>query len=191
MPLYLLVSCIYKVLKHHQKERKMHRLYFLMPDITVTQKLVNELLLSHVEERYIHVIAKEGTPMAELPEASLLQKSDFIPAIERGLTLGAITGVLVGLVAMSFPPAGLIIGGGAVYAIGAAGAGFGGLLSSMVGISVPSSRLKKFEVAINAGEILLLVDVKRERVDVIEALVKKHHPEAEIKGTEPMMPVFP
>ena len=45
----------------------MHRLYFLMPDITVTHNLVNELLLSHVEERHIHVIAKEGTPMEELP----------------------------------------------------------------------------------------------------------------------------
>ena len=100
----------------------MHRLYFLMPDVTVTHALVNELLLSHVAESHIHVIAQEGTPMEELPEASLLQKSDFIPAVERGLTLGAVTGVMVGLVAMTFPPAGLAIGGGALFAIGAAGA---------------------------------------------------------------------
>lgn len=169
----------------------MHRLYFLMPDITVTHKLVNELLLSHVEERHIHVIAKEGTPMEELPEASLLQKSDFIPAIERGLTLGAVTGLLVGLVAMTFPPAGLVIGGGAVIAIGAAGAGVGSWLGSMVGVSVPSTRLKQFEAAVKAGEILVLIDVKRDRVDEIEELVKKHHPEAEIKGTEPHLPTFP
>ena len=169
----------------------MHRLYFLMPDITVTHNLVNELLLSHVEERHIHVMAKEGTPMEELPEASLLQKSDFIPAVERGLTLGAATGLLVGLVAMSLPPAGLVIGGGAVFAIGAAGAGVGGWVSSMVGVSVPSTRLKKFEDAIKAGELLVLVDVKRDRVNEIEELVKKHYPEADIEGTEPKMPVFP
>lgn len=169
----------------------MHRLYFLMPDIKITHNLVNELLLSHVEERYIHVIAKEGTPMEELPEASLLQKSDFIPAIERGITLGAITGVMVGLVAMTFPPAGLVIGGGAVSAIVGAGAGVGGWLSSMVGISVPSSRLKKFEDAIKAGEFLVLVDVKRERVDEIGEMVKSHHPEADIEGAEPNMPEFP
>ena len=168
----------------------MHRLYFLMPDITVTHNLVNELLLSHVEERHIHVIAKEGTPMEELPEASLLQKSDFIPAIERGLALGAITGVMVGLVAMTLPPAGLVIGGGDITAIAAA-AGVGGWLSSMVGVSVPSTRLKKFEDAIKAGEFLVLVDVKRDRVDEIEELVKKHYPEADIEGTEPKMPVFP
>ena len=162
-----------------------------MPNITVTHSLVNELLLSHVEERYIHVIAKEGTPMEDLPEASLLQKSDFVPAIEKGLTLGAATGVVAGLVAMTFPPAGFVIGGGAVFAISAAGAGVGGLMSSMVGIGLPSSRLEKFEDAINKGEILVLVDIKRTRVGEIEELVKKHHPEADIEGTEPMMPPFP
>jgi len=169
----------------------MHRLYFLMPDISVTHNLVNELLLSHVEERYIHVIAKEGTPMEDLPEASLLQKSDFVPAIEKGLTLGAVTGVVCGLVAMAFPPAGLVIGGGAVFAIGAAGAGLGGLMSSMVGVSLNSSRLKKFEDAVNQGEFLVLIDVSRTRVDEIEEIVKKHYPEADIEGTEPMMPPFP
>lgn len=169
----------------------MRRLYFLMPDINVTHELVKELLLSHVEERYIHVIAKEGTPMEDLPEASLLQKSDFVPAIEKGLTIGAITGVVCGLVAMAFPPAGLVIGGGAVFAIGAAGAGVGGLMSSMVGVGLPSSRLEKFEDAINNGEFLVLIDVPRTRVDEIEAMVMKHHPDADIEGTEPMMPPFP
>ena len=169
----------------------MRRLYFLMPDITSTHNLVNELLLSHVEERYIHVIAKEGTPMEELPEASIFQKSDFVPAIEKGLTLGAITGIICGLVAMTFPPAGLVIGGGAVFALGATGAGVGGLMSSMVGISIPSSRLKKFENAVAQGEILVLVDVVRTRVEEVEDLVRKHHPEADIEGTEPMMPPFP
>ena len=169
----------------------MRRLYFLMPDINVTHELVKELLLSHVEERYIHVIAKEGTPMEDLPEASLLQKSDFVPAIEKGLTIGAITGVVCGLVAMAFPPAGLVIGGGAVFAIGAAGAGVGGLMSSMVGVGLPSSRLEKFEDAINDGEFLVLIDVPRTRVDEIEAMVMKHHPDADIEGTEPMMPPFP
>jgi len=169
----------------------MHRLYSSTRSVQQTHMLVDELLLSHVPEHHIHVIAKEGTPMEELPEASLLQKSDFIPAIERGLTLGAATGALVGLVALSFPPAGLVVGGGAVTAIVATGAGVGGWLSSMVGISVPSTRLKKFEAAIKAGEILVLIDVERERVAEIGELVKKHHQEADIGDAEPNMPVFP
>ena len=70
LPWYTFMFTLYGVFitfNNYIREKKMHRLYFLMPDITVTHNLVNELLLSHVEERHIHVIAKEGTPMEELP----------------------------------------------------------------------------------------------------------------------------
>ncbi|WP_372986759.1 hypothetical protein [Marinobacter sp.] len=169
----------------------MRRLYFLMPDIATTHGLVEELLLTHVEEHHIHVVAKEGTPMEELPEANLMQKSDFIPAIEKGLTLGAATGLICGLVAMALPATGVIVGGGAVLFITAAGAGVGSLMSSLVGVGLPNSRLAKFEEKINAGEVLVLVDVKHSRVHEIEELVRKHHPEAHIEGTEPLTPPFP
>jgi hypothetical protein len=66
----------------------MRRIYFLVPDINVTNRIVDDLLMAKIEERHIHVIAKRGTPLADLPEASLLQKSDFIPAVEQGLALG-------------------------------------------------------------------------------------------------------
>ncbi|RMD67961.1 MAG: DUF1269 domain-containing protein, partial [Gammaproteobacteria bacterium] len=88
----------------------MRRLYFLVPDVETAKKIVDELLLARVEERHIHLIAKEGTPMEDLPEATFLQKTDFIPALERGLAIGGATGLLAGLVAVTFPPAGLVLG---------------------------------------------------------------------------------
>ncbi len=169
----------------------MRRLYFLVPDLDSAKKIVDELLLARVEERHIHVIAKEGTPLENLPEASFLQKTDFVPALERGLAVGGATGVLAGLVAMTFPPAGLVLGGGALLSVALAGAGFGAWLSSMIGASVPNSRLKQFEDAIEQGEILFLVDVPKSRVEEIDEMVKRHHPEAEIEGTEPTIPPFP
>lgn len=58
----------------------MRCLYFLVPDIDHTRRIVDELLLTRVDEKHIHVIAKEGTPLEDLPEAGLTQKSDLIPA---------------------------------------------------------------------------------------------------------------
>ncbi len=169
----------------------MRRLYFILPAMEVTHKVVDELLLARIEERHIHVIAKENSPMEDLPEATLLQKSDFVPALERGVALGGATGVVAGLVALAFPPAGLVLGGGAVLSIALAGAGVGAWLSSMIGIDAPNSRLKAFEEAIEKGEFLMLVDVPKDRVDEIDELVKQHHPEAKIEGTEPTIPAFP
>ena len=169
----------------------MRRLYFILPAMEVTHKVVDELLLARIEERHIHVIAKENSPMEDLPEATLLQKSDFVPALERGVALGGATGVVAGLVALAFPPAGIVLGGGAVLSIALAGAGVGAWLSSMIGIDAPNSRLKAFEEAIEKGEFLMLVDVPKDRVDEIDELVKQHHPEAKIEGTEPTIPAFP
>ena len=169
----------------------MRRIYFLLPDVDIARKVVDELLIARIDERHIHVIAKDGTPMEDLPEALLSQKSDVVPALERGIAIGGVTGILAGVIAVTFPPIGLALGGGAILATGLAGSSFGAIMSTMIGVCVPSSHLKQFENAVNKGEILMLVDVPKARVDEIEAMVKNHHPDADIEGTEPTIPAFP
>ncbi|MCP5291385.1 MAG: DUF1269 domain-containing protein [Nitrosomonas sp.] len=169
----------------------MRRIYFLVPNIAVTHKIVDELLLAKIEEKHIHVIAKRGTPLENLPEANLLQKSDFIPAVEQGLALGGATGLLAGLVAIALPPASTVVAGGILLGSGLAGAGIGAWLSGMVGMSIGNRRTKEFEEAIEAGEFLVLADVSPERVNEIEALIRKHIPEVEVEQTEPRIPAFP
>ena len=169
----------------------MRRLYFMVPDIDTAKIVVDELLLKRVDEHHIHVVAKEGTPMGDLPEANLLQKSDFIPAMERGLAVGGITGVLAGIAAVTFPPAGLVLGGGAILGTSLAGAGIGAWISGMIGMDVPNTQIEKFEGAIEKGEVLMMVDIPKARVEEIEALVQQHHPDADMGGTEPHIPAFP
>jgi len=168
----------------------MKRIYFLTPNIEIAKKVVDDLLLGRIEERHIHVLAKRGTPLENLPEATFLQKTDFIPALRQGMALGGLTGVLAGVAAVALPT-GLILGGGAVLAISLAGAGVGALMSSMVGISIGDRRIKQFQEAMEKGELLMMVDVPRRRVEEIEQIVKSHHPEAECEGTEPTIPPFP
>jgi hypothetical protein len=169
----------------------MRRIYFLVPDIPTTRRVIDDLLLARVEERHLHVIAKRGTPLEDLPEANLLQKSDFIPAVERGLALGWSVGLLAGLVGAALPPAGTVIAGGIVLASGLAGAGVGAWLGGMVGMNVGNTRIKQFEAAIEGGQLLVLADVPRDRVEEIEARVRQHLPSVEIEGTEPRIPAFP
>jgi hypothetical protein len=71
------------------------------------------------------------------------------------------------------------------------GGGVGSWASSMIGISTPSSRLKRFEAAIAQGQILLMADVPRSRVEEIETRLQALHPEAHLEGIEPNIPAFP
>lgn len=168
----------------------MRRIYFLVPDLEITRKIVDELLLARVDERHIHVLARRGTPLEDLPEASFVQKTDFLPALEQGLAVGGVTGMLAGLVAIALPT-GLVLGGGAVLAVSLVGAGLGAWWSSMIGAGVGNRRLKEHEEALERGEVLVMVDVQKDKVQKIEDLVKQHHPEAECKGVDPTIPAFP
>ena len=169
----------------------MRRLYFLIPDVPTAKKIVDDLLLARVLERHIHIIAREDTQLGELPEAGLAQRTDLIPAIERGLGYGGATGMLAGLLVIAIPGAAVVSAGALVVALAFAGSAMGAWLSSMVGMSIDSPRLKPFEQAIQAGQLLMMVDVDAERVDETVALIHSHHPEAKPEGVEADIPAFP
>ncbi|PHS72443.1 MAG: DUF1269 domain-containing protein [Cycloclasticus sp.] len=167
------------------------RLYFLLPDHDTCEQVVNEMLLARITESHIHILAKAGSDMHDLPEANLLQSSDFIHSVEIGAAVGGVTGILAGLAAITFPPAGLVLGGGAVLGIALAGAGVGSWGSAMIGISAPNSRLKAFDEAVKNGQYLMMVDVPIDKVKAITTSVKEHHSDAEIHACDPEIPAHP
>ncbi len=164
----------------------MRRIYFLAPDIPTAHKIIDELRTKGIEDRHMHVLAKRDTPLEDMPEATIFQKTDFVSAMERGAALGATTGLLVGLAALRF--AGFAIAGGPVLGILFYGATIGTIMSGLAGLQVGNSKLKQYEEAIEKGEVLVMVDIDKERIDEISKLIIKHHPNAEFEGIESRLP---
>lgn len=164
----------------------MRRIYFLSPNLETTHKIVNELRAEGIEDRHMHILAKRDTPLEDMPEASVFEKTDFIPAVERGAALGATTGLLAGLVGLRF--AGFAIAGGPVLGILFFGATIGAMMSGLAGLQVGNSKVKDYADAIERGELLVMVDVPKERIDAISQLITKHHPSAQFEGIEPLLP---
>lgn len=169
----------------------MRRLYFLVSDTGSAKAIVEDLLRARITWRHIHVLANHSVTLEALPEASLLQTSDVVAALARGTALGGAAGALAGLVALAFPPAQLVIAGGAVVALTLAGAGFGAWTATMIGVDEPSRRLERFQDAIKAGQLLLMVDVPQAREEEIQQMVHEHFPRADVEGAEPKTPIFP
>ncbi len=167
------------------------RLYFLLPNVKHAQEVFKELLLARIEERYVHTLAREGIALADLPEATLLQKSDALHGAALGLAVGGVTGAVAGAVAFLFPPSGLAMGLGVILATSVIGAIMGIWVSGMIATNVPNTRLKAFTGAIASGKILMIVDVPKAQVDKIARLLKRRHPEADQRGRDPTMPAFP
>lgn len=167
------------------------RLYFILPDPDSARQVVNDLLLARIEERHIHFMAKEGTSMRGLHEASILQKTDIAHGAEVGLVLGGIAGILAGLIAILFPPSGVSLELVTILITALIGAAFGAWASSMVASAIPNSRLRMFENDIAEGHVLMMVDVPRSRAEEIRELIHSRHPEATPRGMESTIPAFP
>jgi len=161
---------------------RQRRLYFVLPDVQRSRAVFKELLLEGVEERRIHVMAKEGAPLGDLPEATV-EKTDTVHATRLGLVAGAATGAAVGLLVWLFPPSGLapVMSLGAVVALAVLGAIIGMWASGMIGTSTPNTDLAAFEPEIERGKVLMIVDVPVERADAISRLVRQQHPEADLR----------
>lgn len=156
----------------------MRKIYLLLPTIESTRHFINDLLQERIPEKNIHIIANSELDLENLPEASVLQNSDLLPALQRGVAIGGTSGLLAGLIAVAFPPAGIILAGGAVVlASTIAGAGIGGWASTLIGISAPHPELKRFEDAIEKGSLLILVEAPEEQIDDIKIFINKSHPE--------------
>jgi hypothetical protein len=164
----------------------MRRLYFLIPGAGIARRVVDELRLMQVPKKHIGAIAKDARLLEkhDIPEAGLRDRSDIVPAIEKGIAAGGVSGLLAGLVAVSFPPSGLMLDGGAIFGTSVAGAAIGAVVAPMIGISAPGSRLEQFEQALELGQLLLIVDVPKEQVDDVSEVVTEQHPALKIEWTE-------
>lgn len=156
----------------------LRRLFFLFPDESHAQRVVDQLLGLNISLQRIHAIA-QGVKLKTLPEATVRQKTDTAYRIEWFLWRANLLLFLVAFLMLSI----MLVRAEWLWAIVAlsimlttffAGASFA--------IKVPDVHLTEFTDALSHGEILLMVDVPVNRVAEIEAIVHRQHPEATIGG---------
>lgn len=167
------------------------RLYYMLPDVASARRMLDEMLLLRIEERHLHFLARRGALPADLPEASVLQKTDIVHGAEMGLVIGGVAGTLGGVLVVLMPPAGVTLQLVTILITALAGALFGMWVSSMVGTQVPNSRLKAFHADIERGKVLMMIDAPFGRLAAINERVAQRHPEAISGGVEPTIPAFP
>lgn len=168
------------------------RIYWLLPDLDSARRTMDDLLLARIAEQHMHFVAREDVDLGNLHPANILQTSDVVRSAQLGLVVGGVGGAVLGVLAAIFFP---IVGDqpqwGMVAVLAMLGGAFGAWSSSLIGVSTPSHRLKRFEPAIEQGQVLLMVDVPRSRVDEIESRLQALHPEAHLEGVDPNIPAFP
>jgi hypothetical protein len=155
------------------------RLYFLLPDRAHTLKVVNELAEQGFDPQQMHTLARKGLSMQGLPTSNYPLRNDFAGRIEFWLWRANL--------ALFFLAAGVL----ALLIFRDAGFWVMLPLALMVVTFIlgerfsrqPNAHLREFRDALRHGEILLMVDVPRERVNEVEYRVQSRHPEVVVGGS--------
>ena len=155
------------------------RLYFLLPDVEHTRRVVEELEQAELDKRRMHTIAREGINISSLPPATLSQKSDKVWFIERLFWNGNLSVFGLALI-------GLLISLYWGFSAWSVLAIIVMLVTFIVGeqfaVKIPHTHLDEVQDALTHGEVLLMVDVPKSKVFEVEELVHRRHPEAILGG---------
>ena len=153
----------------------LRRLYFLLPNAALTQKVIDELHQLGVQTRRIHAMSHEGMSMPFLPQATENQKNDEARFIEDSLWKANIAFFFIAFAVLIYS----VILGAVFYSLVC--------LSVMIVtfifgdffvLNIPHIHLSEFKHAINHNEILLTVDVPKFRMHEIEDSIHRHNPAA-------------
>lgn len=158
----------------------MRRLYLVIPDKSTCAALVAELERAGIPERHLHVVAGMGTSLAGLPEAGMLQKTEFGHGVEVGALLGAIAGFLGSLMAEKLPTPAMDLSLKAIIGMTLAGALFGALASGLMSKDTHNRKLNAFAGDLARGRLLLLADIPKEHVERWKKTILEHYPSARI-----------
>jgi hypothetical protein len=156
------------------------RLYFIVPEESHAVQIVADLETAGVDRQHIHAIGGKGTTLEKLPAANERQRHDTAWRLQQILWLGNLVLFVLGAIGLivSVLQGSLI---GAVLSVAAMvltlTAGF------LFATRVPDTHLDEFRGVLSHHEVLLLVDVPKQRVAEIEELISRRHPEATAGGT--------
>lgn len=156
------------------------KLYAVVETLHDASPVVATLRDAGFSDDQIGVVCKnESVAESDLPEADLTQTSQVGDAAKRGAAVGGATGLLAGLVAVAFPPAGVALGGAALAGITAAGAGVGTWSATMIGVSEQSPVLEEVDSAVESGKVLILAesdsDHDEKALKSVLKTIKSHH----------------
>jgi hypothetical protein len=140
------------------------RCVFSTPDLATARAAMVAARQAGVPDDDISLIAREDIALEQVPDHRMMGGTDFYPAAARGVACGGGAGVLLGLIAIAFPPLGVTFAGAAAIAL--AGAAVGCWTGALVGTDVPDAVHRKFKDEIASGRILVVLDASKDRLAV-------------------------
>ncbi len=133
-----------------------HRRIYSTPNLAAAQAALGAARDAGIDRDCLSLIARSDIEMDAVPDDLREAHTDMVPAALRGAAGGGAVGLVAGLIAVAVPPLGITLAGAAIMA--GVGAAVGSWSSALMGATVQDPVRRKFEDAIEGGQVLLVVD---------------------------------
>lgn len=142
---------------------------FSAPDLPTAEAAMRAARGAGIDDRDISLVACDEVEKNGVADKRKRVGSDFYPAAMRGVLWGGVSGLVVGLIAVSIGKFGF--GVSLVVAAVVIGAVVGGWLGMLVGSEVPDPVRRKFEDEIAAGKVLVVIDGDKDALVEAESAI--------------------
>jgi len=154
--------------KQEDTAMKQRRIY-TTPDLATAQAALGAAHDAGIERDCLSLIARADIEMDSVPDDLREAHTDMVPAALRGAAGGGAIGLVAGLVVVAVPPLGITLAGAALMT--GVGAAVGSWSSALMGATVQDPVRRKFEEAIEDGQVLLVVDGDEQELAVADAAI--------------------
>jgi len=161
----------------------MKRMYYLTDTIDSAEQISTDLHSVGITHWNFHVLSKDeaGLYKRHIHSANYLQKLDVVRDAERGALLGLLGGIYTAIYISTSDPFGPNPGGLAyLTAIGFITL-FGAWVGGLAGLAKENQKIARYHDAIEAGQYLIMIDVKAAEESRVRHLMSEKHPEAAFK----------
>jgi len=158
------------------------KLFCILPNAEGCRFLVSQLKNIGVSEKDICVVNNEDSSLEDLHKVTQLEKTELAYGIKLGVSVGCLAGLLGGILAVVFPPSGVMPADAEFLLVitTLTGGFFGGFVSALIAADRPNHILADCHKAIVNGNILLVLNVPIRHFNDQIALIRAFQPEVKL-----------
>lgn len=159
----------------------MHKLIYLMPRLETVEAMAATLRAMNLGDGACRVISRDedGIRRHHLRNGTLLDRTDVLHMLERGLLAGLLMALLLTFVFMLVEPLGRPMSAAGFTLIMAIGGVFGVWVGSVAGLANENYKLEPFHDALEHGQYLVMIRMSDpQRIGAVRQAMLLQHPEA-------------
>ncbi|MBL4795487.1 MAG: hypothetical protein JKY24_08320 [Pseudomonadales bacterium] len=162
----------------------MDRMYFLTNSIESADAIEKDLVFRGVNLNHIHIISHHDAEekIHNVHSGSYFMRRDIVHSGERGLIIGLIVGLIAGSLLAAIAPFAVGLELTLIASTTILSSLFGVWVGCMIGLSTENYKIAQFHDQLEAGQYLMVVDVKSSEKEGVETLMKQKHPESSFAG---------